>query len=347
MALCCCAVRKSTVPKRSESQKTAEPHTTHATPDSHELIPAILDPALDPAVSQPRPAGVDEFRRRSASDPHRPGTRIQKSHLRFHTPSLRDIPEETTSNTLQVDIGQVQTLTSTLSCISGLSDISSVYHTPLSTLPRRCTTTFQEHEDHPQTDGNEVEKRTQYHGLSFDSALSSKHSVSQEHAYHFKTLIERMGKAEQERRKQHMEMKEIISGLTQRLEELESEKCKEQQERATPDRDGMLNTSASQLPQNCSVSTAVLVRLAKRVTQWRFLARRLHIEEHDIQQIGVDFPASIQEQSYQMLLKWKLSLSCNNDAYHTMGEAVREEFGETLYSDYVTMVQEAEGNSCQ
>ena len=43
-----------------------------------------------------------------------------------------------------------------------------------------------------------------------------------------------------------------------------------------------------------------------------------------------------------MLMKWNQSLSCNNDAYHTLGEAVRQEFGETLYCEYVKMANAAE-----
>ena len=342
--------------QRGESQKKEELPMSSVTPDTQG---AIVEPDHQ---SRPTEPGVDEFRPRSASEPHRPGTRIQKPRPTSHTPSLRDIPEETTSNTLQaVGTSQTQTSKSTLSFVSAVSDNSSAYQTPLSA--RHFVPTFKEHDNHtqPKNEGTEWERKRQHHmsSVSSESFLPSvsKHSVPQEHIHLFHTLIERLEKAEkdttelrekieQERMKQHTELMKVISGLTQRLEELETERCMEKQERDTPDKDGMLQTT-SQLPQNCSVSTDVLVRLAKRVTQWRFLARRLHIEEHDIQQIGVDFPGSIQEQSYQMLLKWKLSLSCNNDAYHTLGEAVREEFGETLYSDYVTMVQEAEGNSCQ
>jgi hypothetical protein len=351
MALCCCSVGKCT-PQKREGQPKGEPLKPCVTPDSHELKPAILDPA----ASQSIPADVDdEFRPRSVSEPHKPGTRLQKPHLKFQTPSLRNIPEETTSNTLQAPlVGASQSVISktSLSCMSGISDSSSQYHTAPST--GWSSQTLQEDEGHTQPmqiEGNEWERRKLQHNIKPGSEsvppLLTKHLVPQDYTAHlYQPLIKRMEKAEQERMKQHTELMEIISRLTQRVEKLETEKCKEKQVAATPDREGLLETT-SHLPQNCSVSTAVLVRLAKRVTQWRFLARRLHIEEHDIQQIGVDFPASIQEQSYQMLLKWKLSLSCNNDAYHTLGEAVREEFGETLYSDYVTMVREAEGSSCQ
>ena len=187
-----------------------------------------------------------------------------------------------------------------LSCRSGFSDSSSSYHTPPTS--RRTVRVLQ----------------------------------AQEHTH--RAQITRMEIAEKERMKQHMEMKETILGLTKRVEKLETEnKCKDT---ATPDREELIKNTASQLPQNCSVSTKVLVGLAKHVTQWKFLARRLHLQESDIQQIGVNFSNDVQEQSYQMLLKWKLT--CSNASYHTLGEAVREEFGETLYCDYVEMVREEE-----
>ena len=293
MALCCCSVGKCT-PQQREGQPKEEPLKPCVTPDSHELKPAILDPA----ASQSIPADVDdEFRPRSVSEPHKPGTRLQKPHPTSHTPSLRNIPEETTSNTLQAPlVGASQSVISktSLSCMSGISDSSSQYLTAPST--GWSLQTLQEDEGHTQPmqiEGNEWERRKLQPNLKPGSEsvspLLTKHLVPQDHAQ-CTSLIKRMEKAEQERMKQHTELMEIISRLTQKVEKLETEKCKEKEVSATP---GLLETT-SQLPQNCSVSTAVLVRLAKRMTQWRFVARRLHIEEHDIQQIGVDFPASIQ-----------------------------------------------------
>ena len=352
MSFCCYKVRRDKVPqRRDDSQTKEEPliDKSHVPPESQE---AIVKPE-----HQSKPAAVDPgevtFRPRSASEPHRNGKRIQKPRPTSQTPSLKYIPEETTSNTLQTASGTSQNLTSksTLSCISGLSDGSSAYHTPLSV--RYFVPTLKEDSDHPQPvkmEGTEWERRKQHHMTSSESVLSSVSKRSEHNVVQFyHTLMERLEKAEkdntelretieQERMKQHTELMK----LTQRLQELETEKCREKQEATTPDREGLIKNTASQLPQNCSVSTDVLVGLAKRMTQWKFLARRLHIEEHDIQQIGVDFPGSIQEQSYQMLLKWKLSLSSNNTSYHTLGEAVRQEFGETLYCDYVDMVREAE-----
>ena len=193
----------------------------------------------------------------------------------------------------------------------------SSYRTPL------CSP-LSKHSDHRQP----INKDETESGVVKRSTELSKHA-------HY-SLVARMEKAEQE----NAELKEMISGLKQKLEKLETEGHKEKHEATTPDREGLLKNTASQLPQNRSVSTDVLVWLAKHVTQWKFLARRLHLQESDIQQIEANYSNDIREQSYQMLLKWKLT--CSNASYHTLGEAVREECGETLYCDYVTMVREAE-----
>ena len=43
-----------------------------------------------------------------------------------------------------------------------------------------------------------------------------------------------------------------------------------------------------------------------------------------------------------MLLKWKVT--CSNASYHTLGEAVREEFGKSVYCDYVKMANAVEAD---
>ena len=97
----------------------------------------------------------------------------------------------------------------------------------------------------------------------------------------------------------------------------------------------------SQLPQNTSVSLKVLARLSERVTRkWKFLARELGIEEHEIQRIKEDNAGDIQEQSYQMLLKWTQSQS--GGSYPILGEAVRKTLDKQRYLNYVTMVNEVE-----
>ena len=94
--------------------------------------------------------------------------------------------------------------------------------------------------------------------------------------------------------------------------------------------------------QNSPVSLQILVKLSERVTRkWKFLGRRLGIKEHEIQQIKGDNQGDMQEQSYQMLLKW--TQSNGGGSYQELGEAVKMTFGEKLYSDYVKMVMELEG----
>ena len=97
----------------------------------------------------------------------------------------------------------------------------------------------------------------------------------------------------------------------------------------------------SMLPQHIPVSERVILRLSERVTpKWKFLARQLGMEEHEIQKIAGDNQGDTQEQSYQMLLKWTQSQvegSCQ-----TLGDAIRTIFGEKLYSKYVKIVLNSE-----
>ena len=98
---------------------------------------------------------------------------------------------------------------------------------------------------------------------SYCTPLTSLHNVRALQC----SQIRRMEKAEKERMKEHTEMKEMILEHSKSIEKLETEiKDKEKHETATPDREGQLKNTASQFPQNCSVSTDVLVGLAKHVT---------------------------------------------------------------------------------
>lgn len=108
----------------------------------------------------------------------------------------------------------------------------------------------------------------------------------------------------------------------------------------------ILEINVSMLPQNCSVHTDVLLGLAELVPKWRFLARHLQLQQHEIQQISENFPNDIHEQSYQML-KWKQSHVHYDDVYYKLGEAVRKAFGDKFYFDYIKMVTETEGSHGQ
>ena len=338
MGLCCSIVKKCTEPQNGEREDDEEAPKPHVPPEIHNVKPVIVEPEGQPSL-----ASGDEFRPRSASDPHNSGTRPLKPNMKSQTPSLGNIPEETATTSSNLQQPPCSPRVSMISMSSSPS--MSSYRTPL------CTP-LSKHNDHQQP----IRKDEAESEVVKRNTVLSKHTVPQEHIHFYHTLIERLEKAEkdntelremieQERMKQHTELMNVISGLTKRVQELETEKCREKQETATPDKEELIKNTASQLPQNCSVSTKVLVGLAKHVTQWKFLARRLHLQESDIQQIEANYSSDIREQSYQMLLKWKLT--CSNASYHTLGEAVREEFGATLYCDYVEMVREAEGSSCQ
>ena len=125
------------------------------------------------------------------------------------------------------------------------------------------------------------------------------------------------------------EILKAVKDLSEKLDEVQS-----QQNRRNP--------GGSLLPQNVPVSPSVILELSKHVAkpQWKFLARRLNLPEHEIDQIEANHRENIQEQSYQMLLKWRES--SGGGSYQELGEALRREFGEQLYSDFVKIVRESE-----
>ena len=90
--------------------------------------------------------------------------------------------------------------------------------------------------------------------------------------------------------------------------------------------------------QQCD--TKVILWLVKKVTDWKFLARRLLLQEADISRIELDHPRSDREQCYQMFLKWK-SVDPENYVYSVLGAALREESQE-LFNSYVKEVHRVE-----
>lgn len=162
-----------------------------------------------------------------------------------------------------------------------------------------------------------------------------------------KDMISGLGKKlEQERKKQHDELKEMISDLVKKVESMEKEPVTASTAAVDPQSpiSGDVKMNASMLPQSCAVSTDVLLSLATiTMPKWKFLARYLHLQESEIQQISAENPSNVQEQTYQMLLKWNQSQTQNNDHYHVLGEAVRKAFGERIYVDYIKMVIDVEG----
>ena len=94
------------------------------------------------------------------------------------------------------------------------------------------------------------------------------------------------------------------------------------------------NTAASGTP----VSDRVAQNLARRTPKWKFLARDLKLQDHEIESISGNYPQDVEEQCYQMLKKWK-QMNGNNADCATLGEALKKNFGEQLYSDYLALMQ--------
>ena len=80
--------------------------------------------------------------------------------------------------------------------------------------------------------------------------------------------------------------------------------------------------------------------LTLRVTNWKFLARWLGLQESDVSRIEIDNPNNDREQCYQMFLRWK-AVDPENYTYPVLGEALRKESQE-LYNDYVKEVHRVE-----
>ena len=181
--------------------------------------------------------------------------------------------------------------------------------------------------------------------LSFKTAKSSLSSIHQDH-YH-QNLVSKMDALQKIGLNQQDLMKVIVERIDALVTELRE--GKERQNGSTNDVKALdkpveffTDISGLQHLQKYPVSIHVILRLCEHVLhKWKFLARRLGLQEHEIQQIKEDNNGDIQEQSYQMLVKWKQSQ--RGGSYQELGGVVRMTFGEQLYSDYAKMVIEVEG----
>ena len=85
--------------------------------------------------------------------------------------------------------------------------------------------------------------------------------------------------------------------------------------------------------------------LADEVTKWKFIGRRLGLEETVLTRIESQDPKDVREQCYQMFQQWK-SADPKNFTYIVLGDALRKESLE-LFNDYVEKVSELSMNkSC-
>ena len=96
-----------------------------------------------------------------------------------------------------------------------------------------------------------------------------------------------------------------------------------------------------QLP-NKACDQEVILWLVDKVTKWKFIGRRLGLEENVLSRIESQNPKDIREQCYQMFQHWK-SVDPMNFTYNVLGDALRKE-SMKLFNEYVEKVSELSMN---
>ena len=79
--------------------------------------------------------------------------------------------------------------------------------------------------------------------------------------------------------------------------------------------------------------------MVEKVTDWKFLARRLGLENNVITRIETDNQGD-REQCYQMFMRWK-AMNAENYTYRVLGSALLKE-SQALYIEYVNEVHHLE-----
>ena len=72
--------------------------------------------------------------------------------------------------------------------------------------------------------------------------------------------------------------------------------------------------------------------------QWKFLGRRLGLEETELQRIEYENPRDLSEQCYQTLVKWKDSRRREETNYEVLFAAVKSAESERLRNEFVEFV---------
>ena len=349
-----CSLRKRRKSSNSQMKEElsqmseAQDHTPQTEPTT-EL--SDTSPSVTTATNSPV---LDEIRNRSKSAPDIPRPRVKMTPpgiISNMTSSLEGIPEDSA--------GYVRDSVISNPSVAGSTESSLSYSTP----PQERRSTLHPSSHHPLS--------VKMERVKFDSiSVSSRDGPFPADHDRFQTLLSKMEEYEHERQNQHNKTTEMMSelnqtlvskmeGLTDKLDKLvtyflskhddedDKDAATGSTSNTTNPQEDMYRSSnfvEANLPQDSAVSSTVVLELAKVVPKWKFLARRLGIQEHEIQQITENYPSDVEEQSYQMLLKWKKSKS--DTSCHTLGGAVRKEFGEELYFDFVRMVTEAGSSAC-
>lgn len=89
------------------------------------------------------------------------------------------------------------------------------------------------------------------------------------------------------------------------------------------------------------VSIQAMLWLSGKAVHWKFLGRKLSVDDFQLQRIEIENPRDISEQIYQMLDKWMANSTFEDANYDTLvravefaeGKAVKEEFLEFVINN--------------
>ena len=93
------------------------------------------------------------------------------------------------------------------------------------------------------------------------------------------------------------------------------------------------------------VHQSAFLWLSERVVEWKFMGRKLELEEFDLERIARENPQQTSEQVYQMLVTWQMRKGESETTYKKLLDAL--EFAEKnikLCREFVEYINEREGS---
>lgn len=91
-------------------------------------------------------------------------------------------------------------------------------------------------------------------------------------------------------------------------------------------------------------NASLFLWLSQKIARWRFVARHLGLEEHELERIEEDHrTGGVDEQCLQMFHTWEQRFAGNGCNYRTLGQVLRDsEKNKHLYAEYVQRVKKIE-----
>jgi hypothetical protein len=133
-------------------------------------------------------------------------------------------------------------------------------------------------------------------------------------------------------------MNELVKHLESSIEELSQRVAKIEEILAVERRRPVSLPPVAELPNKTCKNDAILW-LVEKVSYWKFLARRLGLENNEIARIETDNTQD-RERCYQMFMRWK-DVHAENYTYRVLGAALLKE-SQALYIEYVKEVCQLE-----